>query len=191
VVKFWWRSGSPSGHRIVFRIYHYWEIRKVINGHSFILLCHMVALVRCALADVCSLPVLLALNWPSAWFTNVRLAPLLPFSFILCCYATLCYVLCLSMGEKLCFRTWDPKFACPRSADSLNIPKSGHEPWTYSRMVSVSQNQPLEFGICGDVFQNGYPSWRKAVVRIQQREISTIINNYFQQDGRRAGRLAR
>jgi len=32
MVKFWWRSGSPSGYRIDFRIRHYWEIRKVVNG---------------------------------------------------------------------------------------------------------------------------------------------------------------
>jgi len=33
VTKFRWRSGSPSGYRDCFRIRHYWEIRKVVNGH--------------------------------------------------------------------------------------------------------------------------------------------------------------
>ena len=35
-VKFSWQSGSPSGYHtgIVFRIRHYWEIRKVVNGHK-------------------------------------------------------------------------------------------------------------------------------------------------------------
>jgi len=32
--KFRWRSGSTSGYRVVFRIRHYWEIRKVVNGHK-------------------------------------------------------------------------------------------------------------------------------------------------------------
>jgi len=36
LIKFWWQSGSPLGTGIVFRIRHYWEIRKVVNGHSFI-----------------------------------------------------------------------------------------------------------------------------------------------------------
>jgi len=45
---------------IVFRIRHYWEIRKVLNGHSFVLIRQMAALVRRALAEVCSVPVLLA-----------------------------------------------------------------------------------------------------------------------------------
>ena len=30
-IEFWWRSGSPSGYRIVYRIRHYWEIRKVVS----------------------------------------------------------------------------------------------------------------------------------------------------------------
>jgi len=33
-IKFRWRSGSPSGYRIVFRIRHYWEIQKVVNAHK-------------------------------------------------------------------------------------------------------------------------------------------------------------
>jgi len=43
----------------VFRIRHYWEIRKVVNGHSLILIRHMAALVRRALAEICTFPVLL------------------------------------------------------------------------------------------------------------------------------------
>jgi len=31
MVKFWWRSGSPSGYRDCFRIRHYWEIRKLVS----------------------------------------------------------------------------------------------------------------------------------------------------------------
>jgi len=31
MIKFWWRSGSPSGYRDCFRIRQYWEIRKVIS----------------------------------------------------------------------------------------------------------------------------------------------------------------
>jgi len=37
---------------IVFWILHYWEIRKVVNGHSFILIRQMAALVRRTLAEV-------------------------------------------------------------------------------------------------------------------------------------------
>jgi len=49
-------SGDPD-HRldtgIVYRIRHYWEIRKVVNGHSFILIRQIAALVGLALAEVC------------------------------------------------------------------------------------------------------------------------------------------
>jgi len=42
--------GGDPHHRpdtgIVFRIRHYWEIRKVVNGHSFILIRQMAAMVR-------------------------------------------------------------------------------------------------------------------------------------------------
>jgi len=44
---------------IVFRIRHYWEIRKVVNGHSCIPMRQMAALGRRALAEVCTAPVLL------------------------------------------------------------------------------------------------------------------------------------
>jgi len=43
----------------VFRIRHYCEKRKVVNGHSFILIRQTAALVRRALAEVCTVPVLL------------------------------------------------------------------------------------------------------------------------------------
>jgi len=43
------QRGDPD-HRldtgIVFRIYHYWEIRKLGNGHSFILIRQTAALVK-------------------------------------------------------------------------------------------------------------------------------------------------
>ena len=55
--------GGDPDHRlntgIVFRIRHYWEIRKVVNGYSFILIRQTAALVRRALAQVCTVPVLL------------------------------------------------------------------------------------------------------------------------------------
>jgi len=57
-----WFGGNPDlrlDTGSVFRIRHYWEIRKVINGHSFILIYQMVALVRRALAELCTVPVLL------------------------------------------------------------------------------------------------------------------------------------
>jgi len=41
-------DGDPD-HRlntgVIFRIHHYWEIRKVVNEHSFILIRQMAALV--------------------------------------------------------------------------------------------------------------------------------------------------
>jgi len=48
--------GGDPDHRfdtgIVFWICHYWEIWKVVNGHLFILICQMAALVRHPLAEV-------------------------------------------------------------------------------------------------------------------------------------------
>jgi len=64
MVKFWWRSGSPPADTgIVFRIRHYWDIRKVVNGHKSAAHsdspeCQMAALVRHALAEVCTVLVL-------------------------------------------------------------------------------------------------------------------------------------
>jgi len=53
-------AGYPDLDKgIVFQIRHYWEIWKLINGHSFILICQMATLVKRALADVCTVPVLL------------------------------------------------------------------------------------------------------------------------------------
>jgi len=63
--------GVDPDHRlatgIVFQIRHCWEVRKVINGHSFILIRHMAALVRRALAEVCTVWYILglALTWLS------------------------------------------------------------------------------------------------------------------------------
>ena len=71
-------DGDPD-HRldtgIVFRIRHYWEIRKVVNGHkSAAASSHLSrtdspdggsdieTLVRCVLAEVCTVPVLLVLD---------------------------------------------------------------------------------------------------------------------------------
>jgi len=58
--------GGDPDHRldtgIVFRIRQFWVIRKVVNGHSFILIRQIAALVRRALAEVCTVPVLLVPN---------------------------------------------------------------------------------------------------------------------------------
>ena len=57
--------GGNLDHRldtgIVFWICHYWEIRKVVNGHSFILIHLTASLKKHALVEVCTVPVLLAL----------------------------------------------------------------------------------------------------------------------------------
>jgi len=44
---------------IVFPICHYWEIREVDMNLLLLLICQMAALVRHALAEVCTVPVLL------------------------------------------------------------------------------------------------------------------------------------
>jgi len=66
-VNKWLNFGGDPDHRldtgIVFRIRHYWEIRNVINGHSFILIRQTAALVRRALAEVCNVPVLLVYSY--------------------------------------------------------------------------------------------------------------------------------
>ena len=62
VIKFCWRSGSPFGYSDCFPDSSLWEIQKMINGHSFIPIRQVAALVRRALADVCSVPVLLVLS---------------------------------------------------------------------------------------------------------------------------------
>ena len=43
------RLDRPTG--IVFQICHYWEIRKVVNGHSFMLIRQVAALVSHALNE--------------------------------------------------------------------------------------------------------------------------------------------
>jgi len=62
-LKKWLNFGGDPDHRlhtgIVFRIRHYWEIRKAINGHSLVLIHQMAALVRRSLAEVCTVPLLL------------------------------------------------------------------------------------------------------------------------------------
>ena len=61
----WLNFGGHPDHRldtgIVFRIRHYWEIRKVVNGYSFILIHQMAALARRTLAEICTVTVLLVL----------------------------------------------------------------------------------------------------------------------------------
>jgi len=60
MIKFWWRLDHRLDTVIVFRIRHYWEIRKVVNGHkSAAHTRQMAALVRRALMEVCTVPVLL------------------------------------------------------------------------------------------------------------------------------------
>jgi len=55
-------GGDPDHRldtRIIFRIRHHWEIRKVVNGHLFILLRQMAVQITRAVAKVCTVPVLL------------------------------------------------------------------------------------------------------------------------------------
>jgi len=58
----WIHFGGDPDRRldtgIVFRIRHCWEIRKVVNGRSFILIRQMASLVRHASAEVCAVPAL-------------------------------------------------------------------------------------------------------------------------------------
>jgi len=57
------KFGGDLDHRldtgIVFQIHSYWEMQKVVNRHSFRLIRQMAALVRRALAEVCTVRVLL------------------------------------------------------------------------------------------------------------------------------------
>jgi len=68
-------NGNDPDHRldagIVFRIHHSWEIRKVVNGLSFILIREMAALVRRALAEVYTVPVFLVIIRPHRSTTYV------------------------------------------------------------------------------------------------------------------------
>ena len=57
-------------------------IRKVVNGHSFILIRQMAELVRRALAVVCTVPVLLVLC-RSVFHVSVRIKLVHPPSYIL------------------------------------------------------------------------------------------------------------
>jgi len=61
----WLNFGGDPGHRldtgIIFRIRHYWGIREAVNGYSFILIRQMAALVRRALAEVCTVAVLVVI----------------------------------------------------------------------------------------------------------------------------------
>ena len=67
-MKKWLNFGVDPDHGldtgIVFRMCHYWEIRKIVNGHSVILIRQMAALVRRALAEVRAIPVLLVYGRP-------------------------------------------------------------------------------------------------------------------------------
>jgi len=68
-------DGGPDHHLdsgIVFRIRRYWEIQKMVNGHSFILIHQIVALVRRALAEVCTVPVLLVIDYVAAEWDLVK-----------------------------------------------------------------------------------------------------------------------
>jgi len=62
----WLNIGGDPDHRldtgIVFPTRHYWEIRKVVNGHSSILIRQMAAQIRRALAEVCTVQVLLVIT---------------------------------------------------------------------------------------------------------------------------------
>jgi len=52
-------DGITVWAQVFFWIRHYWEIRKVANRNSFILIRQMAALIRRALVDVYTAPVLL------------------------------------------------------------------------------------------------------------------------------------
>jgi len=79
----WLNFGGDPDHRlaagIVLRIHHYWEIRKVVNGHNLLLIMirQMAALVRRALAEVCTVPVLLVIITPHRRFTALAKCGLL------------------------------------------------------------------------------------------------------------------
>jgi len=55
-ITVWIAQAYTTG--IVFQIRYYWEIRNVVNGHSFIMIRQMAALVRRrrALAEVAHCP---------------------------------------------------------------------------------------------------------------------------------------
>jgi len=73
MIKFWWQSGYRLDTGIVFRIHHYWEIREVVSTdcderrcsaqHALagITIATMTSLRHWPLAEVCTVPVLLAL----------------------------------------------------------------------------------------------------------------------------------
>ena len=65
----WLNSGGDLDHRfdtgILLQIRHYWEIRKVVNGHSYWFASTDVGtdkIIKCALAEVCTVSV------PLVWF---------------------------------------------------------------------------------------------------------------------------
>jgi len=54
--------GGNQDTGIVFWIHHNWETQKVVNRHSFILICQIVAVVRRALAEVCTVEVVVVVE---------------------------------------------------------------------------------------------------------------------------------
>jgi len=76
MIKFRWRSGLPSGYRDCFRIRHYWETRKWLTDIKLLLILirQMAALVRRALAEECTVPVVLVhFVWAFKTFNAARL----------------------------------------------------------------------------------------------------------------------
>jgi len=75
----WLNFGGSSDYRldtaIVFLIRHRLEIRKVVHGHSFILIRQMTALVRRALVEACTVPVLLVANLIEYFFSAQKHSP--------------------------------------------------------------------------------------------------------------------
>jgi len=69
-VNKWLNFGGDPDHLldtgIVFRIRHCWEIRKMVNGHSFVLIRQMAARVRRGLAEICNVQHALSLCF---WFS--------------------------------------------------------------------------------------------------------------------------
>ena len=72
MIKFWWQSGYRLDTGIVFRIHHYWEIRKVVSTdcvarrrsaqHALagIAIATITSLRHRPLTEVCTAPVVLA-----------------------------------------------------------------------------------------------------------------------------------
>jgi len=105
------------GTGIVFRIHHYWDIRNVVNGHKSAAHTDSTdgALVRRALAEVCTVPVLLVSFFRFSLFSD---APSV--SVVVDNDAGKCP----KEPEKLVFRMGAPILWGPVRPNGLSTPKS-------------------------------------------------------------------